>query len=129
MLDYEPTKDLFFLFFHQTNTQLKRDIDIKKKTIDRYLTQLNRWEEELPALIENSRKASALRTDGTDFDSDVVVPAAPIVKDDEIIADEVAVEEVPVVTTVDTNITTNDNNIGDGDDEDDEDDDVEFEEV
>lgn len=120
----------------ETNGQLKRDIDIKKKTIDKYLTQLNKWEDELPALIDNSRKASALRTDGTDFDSDVVVPAAPIVEDDEIIADEVAVEEVPVVTTdntMDANNAINDdntiNNNDDEDDDEDDDDDVEFEEV
>lgn len=105
---------------------MKRDIDIKKKTIEKYVTTLDKWEEELPALIANSKRASALRTDGTDFDSDVVIAAPPIMEDDEIIADEVAEEPVVVATT---NTTVNNTNTNDDDDDDDEDDDVEFEEV
>jgi len=53
---------------------LKRDIEIKKNTIDKYVTRIESWEKELPVLKENSEKAVAIRTEGHDFDSDLVLP-------------------------------------------------------
>lgn len=83
---------------------LRRDIDIKKSTIDKYVTKIENWEKELPILKENSEKAVALRTDGHDFDSDVVLPE-------------------------DTVTTAEAASANDGNADDDEDDDVEFEQV
>lgn len=39
------------------------------------MTKLEEWEKELPILKENSIKATAIRTDGTDFDSNIPLPA------------------------------------------------------
>lgn len=81
----------------------------------------------------------ALRTDGTDFNSDIVVAQPPIMEGGEIVADEVPEETIAVedtdmpaatpisITELEPIIQTN--NDGDDDDDDDEDDDVEFEEV
>ena len=85
---------------------LKRDIEIKKSTIDKYVTKIENWEKELPILKENSEKAVALRTDGHDFDSDIVLP-----------------EETTSTTEAAANASH------ENADEDDEDEDVEFEEV
>ncbi|CEP19030.1 hypothetical protein [Parasitella parasitica] len=90
----------------ESNKLLKRDIDIKKSTIAKYATKIETWEKELPVLKENSEKAVALRTDGTDFDSDIVV--------------------VPETITTDPETTAKDNHAADDNDEDE---DVEFEEV
>lgn len=68
------------------------------------MTKIENWEKELPILKENSEKAVALRTDGHDFDSDVVLP------EDTVTAAEAA-------------------SANDGNADDDEDDDVEFEQV
>ncbi|KAI8641709.1 hypothetical protein BD408DRAFT_417791 [Parasitella parasitica] len=87
----------------ESNRLLKRDIDIKKSTIAKYVTKIEGWEKEVPVLKENSKKAVSLRTDGTDFDSDIVVPE----------------------TTTDLETTGRDNTADDND----EDEDVEFEEV
>ncbi|KAL7321220.1 hypothetical protein PS15m_001013 [Mucor circinelloides] len=88
----------------ESNKLLRRDIDIKKSTIDKYVTKIENWEKELPILKENSEKAVALRTDGHDFDSDVVLPE-------------------------DTATTAEAASANDGNADDDEDDDVEFEQV
>ncbi|CAO3634369.1 unnamed protein product [Mucor fragilis] len=93
----------------ESNKLLKRDIEIKKSTIDKYVTKIENWEKELPILKENSEKAVALRTDGHDFDSDIVLP-----------------EETTTATEAAAS-ASHDN--ADEDDEDDEDEDVEFEEV
>ncbi|GAN05493.1 hypothetical protein MAM1_0093d04964 [Mucor ambiguus] len=90
----------------ESNKLLTRDIEIKKNTIDKYVTKIESWEKELPILKENSEKAVALRTDGYDFDSDIVLP------------------EETATTTTEAATASNGNA-----DEDDEDDDVEFEEV
>ncbi|KAL9557707.1 hypothetical protein MBANPS3_001254 [Mucor bainieri] len=94
----------------ESNKLLKRDIEIKKSTIDKYVSKIENWERELPILKENSERAVALRTDGHDFDSDIVLP-----------------EETTTSTTeaAATAAASNDNAA----DEDDDDEDVEFEEV
>lgn len=71
------------------------------------MTKIENWEKELPVLKENSEKAVALRTDGHDFDSDIVLP-----------------EESTTATEAASASANNENA-----DEDDEDEDVEFEEV
>ncbi|KAL0145848.1 hypothetical protein V8B55DRAFT_1465736, partial [Mucor lusitanicus] len=91
----------------ESNKLLKRDIEIKKSTIAKYVTKIENWEKELPVLKENSEKAVALRTDGHDFDSDIVLP-----------------EESTTATEAASASANNENA-----DEDDEDEDVEFEEV
>jgi hypothetical protein len=102
-----------FFFLLQSNKLLKRDIDIKKSAIEKYVTKIETWQKELPVLKENSKKAVALRTDGNDFDSDIVIPS-PVV--------EPMAEDLQQATGQQVDNT----NI---EDEDDEDDDVEFEEV
>jgi hypothetical protein len=52
---------------------LKRDIEIKKETVSKYVEKLNKWSKELPELEEKSRQASSIRTDGNDFDSNQTV--------------------------------------------------------
>lgn len=101
---------------------LKRDIEIKKSTIDKYVTKLENWEKELPILKANSEKAVSLRTDGNDFDSDIVLPEPPTNENvDSQIEDADANKEVASTN----NVPAGNND----DDDDDEDDDVEFEEV
>lgn len=97
------------LFCLQSNKLLRRDIDIKKSTIEKYVAKIDTWEKELPILKENSKKAVALRTDGYDFDSDIVITTPPAQP-----------------TTEDLTQQGDNTNV---DDEDDEDDNVEFEEI
>ncbi|KAG2212274.1 hypothetical protein INT47_001633 [Mucor saturninus] len=94
------------LSVQKANELLKQDIEIKKNTIATFVTKLDEWDVKIPGLIENGKKAVALRTDGTDFDSDYVAPPQD---DDEMI-------EVPVTTSK-------------GVDDDDDDDEDEFEVV
>lgn len=35
---------------------------------------MDEWDSKIPALVASGKKAVALRTDGTDFDSDYVAP-------------------------------------------------------
>lgn len=74
---------------------------------------MDEWDSKIPALIENGKKAVALRTDGTDFDSDFV--AQPEATQDE----EMTEVAIVLPTTTEPNVI---------DDEDDDDDD-EFEVV
>jgi hypothetical protein len=104
----------------QSNKLLKRDIDIKKSTIEKYVTKIDTWEKELPILKENSKKAVALRMDGNDFDSDIVIPSPPA----QSMTEEPDQANMEISDTVQQQDSTN---AKDG--EDDEDDDVEFEEV
>ncbi|KAG2206167.1 hypothetical protein INT46_007162 [Mucor plumbeus] len=111
----------------ESNKLLKRDIEIKKSTIDKYVTKLENWEKELPVLKENSEKAVSLRKDGNDFDSDIVLPEASTNENvDSQIEDADANKEVESTNNAPAGGNDND---GDDDDDDDEDDDVEFEEV
>jgi hypothetical protein len=106
---------------------LKRDIEIKKSTIDKYVTKLENWEKELPVLKENSEKAVSLRKDGNDFDSDIVLPEFSTNENvDSQIEDADANKQVESTNSAPAGGNDNDD---DGDDDDDEDDDVEFEEV
>jgi uncharacterized protein YoxC len=57
----------------KANRLLKRDIEIKKETVSKYVERLNKWSKELPELEEKSRQASSIRTDGNDFDSSKTV--------------------------------------------------------
>ncbi|KAI9490993.1 hypothetical protein BDB00DRAFT_874837 [Zychaea mexicana] len=46
---------------------LKRDIEVKKATIEKYASKLEQWDQELPALEAKSREVLKHRTDGKDF--------------------------------------------------------------
>ncbi|KAI8992119.1 hypothetical protein BDF20DRAFT_832101 [Mycotypha africana] len=61
----------------ESNKLLREDIDIKRKAIEKYITKIERWEEELPIILKNARKALALRTDGQDFDATHVAIPPP----------------------------------------------------
>ncbi|KAI8147988.1 hypothetical protein BJV82DRAFT_653923 [Fennellomyces sp. T-0311] len=50
---------------------LKKDIELKKSTIEKYAKQLDQWNQELPVLEEKSRQVLKHRTDGRDFDEAV----------------------------------------------------------
>ncbi|KAG1168592.1 hypothetical protein G6F70_001012 [Rhizopus microsporus] len=90
------------LSLKEMNRLLKRDIEIKKRAIETYVTKLDEWDKEIPILIEQSNRAMASRLNGYDFDSDIATPPAQ---------------------------TTNDVQQQNDDDDDDDDEDVEFEEV
>lgn len=72
--------------------------------------KLDEWDSKIPALIENGKKAVALRTDGTDFDSDYVAPPSPSKTNDQVLP--TPTPQQPVVDDVDE---------GDDDDDDEED--------
>lgn len=98
---------------------MKRDIEIKKNTIEKYVTKLETWEKELPILKENSIKALSNRNDGNDFDSDI-----PPVTEQE------SSMETVIEPTTNTTIENNEGNTTTNmEEDDDEDEDVEFEEV
>ncbi|CAO3663534.1 unnamed protein product [Rhizopus stolonifer] len=85
----------------ETNRLLKRDIDIKKNAIAKYMDKLEEWDKNIPALIEQSSRATEGRLNGYDFDSELTSPSP---------------QEITHTHQED-------------EDEDDEDDDIEFEEV
>ncbi|KAI8970851.1 hypothetical protein BDB01DRAFT_528237 [Pilobolus umbonatus] len=113
------------LSLEESNKLLKRDIDIKKDTIKKYVTKLDEWSEALPILITNSKDALKVRTDGYDFDSDITLPNEQDVTTlnsesnmayDTVQSTEGTVYTQPTVETMNS-------------DDDEDDDDIEFEEV
>lgn len=104
---------------------MKKDIDIKKSTIDKYLTKLENWEKDLPVLKENSQKALSNRNDRSDFDSDIP-PQSPSATHN--------AEDSTMETLIEPANNSEDGNVFQEtsmnmEDDDDDDDDVEFEEV
>ncbi|KAG1146358.1 hypothetical protein G6F37_001533 [Rhizopus arrhizus] len=88
------------LCIQETNRLLRRDIEIKKSAIAKYVDKLEEWDKEIPILIEQSNRVTAGRLNGYDFDSNITSPAPQ-------------------------EIISNDLN----EDDEDEDEDIEFEEV
>ena len=92
---------------------LKRDIELKKSTIEKYSAKLGEWDQELPVLQEKSKEVLKHRTDGKDFDKPVT--------------NEFLEKKKKQQQQQQQQQQNNNNN--DDDEDDDEDDDAEFEEV
>lgn len=56
--DEQSTLISYFLFYNQSLALLRRDIHVKKETIDKYTTQLEKWSSELLRLESKGREVA-----------------------------------------------------------------------